>query len=154
MVWLVAGLPIASVIASFALLAVAIRSGGADVVGDRVQRTAQVQVTDLDPDRRAGLLKLTAVLRVEEGSIEVLPVSGRFDRAVPLRVALRHPAQANADRRLLLAPTVRGWSGELDLAGSNDWRLEVTDDAASWRLRGRLPKGLQAAHLKPALGPG
>ena len=51
MVWLVAAIPAASVVASVALLVSAARSSGNDdAVADRVQRTAQIQVADLAPD--------------------------------------------------------------------------------------------------------
>src|SRR5690606_30477357 len=47
MMWLVIGLPTASVFASMALVVIATRSGGADVVRDDVQRVSQIQTTDL-----------------------------------------------------------------------------------------------------------
>jgi len=33
----------------------------------------------------------------------------------------------------------------------HDWKLQLSDADERWRLRGRLPKGQQAAHLEPAL---
>jgi len=54
MVWLVFAIPAASVVAAFALLAAAARSSGTDdLVADKVQRTAQLQVADLGPDANA-----------------------------------------------------------------------------------------------------
>ena len=151
MVWLIAALPLASVIAGIWLLVVAVRSGGADTVADPVQRTAQIQVSDLGPDERAQQLQLTAIVRVGTGLVEVLPVTGDFDHGAPLRIALRHPTLANADRELLLQPTELGWRGKIDLDGSHAWNLQVTADDGAWRLRGRLPTGQLAAHLKPAI---
>lgn len=151
MVWLVAALPIASVIAGVSLLVIAVRSGGADTVADPVQRTAQIQVSDLAPDERAQQLRLTAIVRVGTGLVEVLPVTGAFDHGAPLRIALRHPMLASADREVLLQPTELGWRGRIDLDGTHDWNLQVTTDDGQWRLRGRLPKGQLAAHLKPAV---
>lgn len=151
MVWLVAALPAASIIAGVSLLVIAIRSGGADSVADPVQRTAQIQVSDLGPDKLAQQLHLTAIVRVGPGLVEVLPVTGDFDHGAPLRIALHHPTLASADRALLLQPTELGWRGRIDLAGTHDWNLQVSADDGRWRLHGRLPKGQLAAHLKPAV---
>ena len=151
MVWLIAALPIASVVAGISLLVIAVRSGGADTVADPVQRTAQIQVSDLGPDERAQQLQLTAIVRVGAGLVEVLPVTGAFDPGAPLRLALHHPTLASADRELLLQPTETGWRGKIDLDTGHDWNLQVSADDGQWRLRGRMLKGQQAAHLKPAV---
>lgn len=151
MVWLIAALPLAAVVAGVWLLVVAMRSGGSDAVADPVQRTAQIQVSDLGPDERARQLQLTAIVRVGTGLVEVLPVTGDFDRSAPLRIALRHPTLASADREALLQPHELGWRARMDLDGTHDWNLQVTGDDGHWRLRGRLPKGQLAAHVKPAV---
>lgn len=152
MVWLVAALPLASVVAGVSLLVISACSGSTDSVADPVRRTAQIQVSDLGPDERAGQLRLSAVVRVGPGMVEVLPVTGEFDRSAPLHIALRHPTQASADRKLLLQPTELGWRGEtIDLDAKHDWTVQVTADDGRWRLRGRLLLGQQAAHLKPAV---
>lgn len=151
MVWLVAALPLASVVAGISLLVISARSGSIDAVADPVQRMAQIQVSDLGPDERARTLQLSAIVRVGSGMVEVLPVSGEFDRSAPLRIALRHPVLASADRVALLSPGELGWRGKMDVDGSHDWSLQVTAADGHWRLRGRLLKGQLAAHLKPAL---
>ena len=152
MVWLIVALPLTAVIAGIWLLVVATRSGGSDAVADPVQRTAQIQVSDLGPDERARQLQLSAVVRIGKAGIEVLPVTGDFDRSAPLRIALRHPALASADRELVLQPTELGWRGAIAFDPSHDWNLQVTAGDGRWRLRGRLPKGQLAAHLGPAVG--
>lgn len=151
MVWLVAALPLASVVAGISLLVISARSGSIDAVADPVQRMAQIQVSDLGPDERARTLQLSAIVRLGAGTIEILPVTGDFDRSAPLRIALRHPVLASADREALLQPGELGWRGEISLDGSHDWSLQVTAADGHWRLRGRLLKGQLAAHLKPAL---
>lgn len=151
MVWLVAALPVASVIAGLSLLVISARSGSIDAVADPVQRTAQIQVSDLGPDERARQLQLSAIVRIGTGLVEVLPVTGDFDRSAPLRIALRHPTLASADREAVLAPTELGWRGDLDLDAAHDWTVQVTADDGRWRLRGRLLKGQLAAHLQPAV---
>lgn len=151
MVWLVVALPAASVVAGLSLLVISSRNGSIDAVADPTQRTAQIQVSDLGPDERAQQLRLTAIVRVGTGLVEVLPVTGDFDHGAPLRIALRHPMLASADREVLLQPIELGWRGRIDLDGTHDWNLQVTTDDGQWRLRGRLPKGQLAAHLKPAV---
>src|SRR3546814_13265794 len=52
-----------------------------------------------------------------------------------------------------MAPDALGWHAELALDASHDWNLQLGDEAGTWRLRGRLPRGQHAAHLGPALEP-
>ena len=152
MVWLVAGLPLASVIAGIGLLVIATRSGGADVVADPVRRTAQIQTADLGPDARAQQLRLSAVMRIDDGGfVQLLPVSGEFRRDAPLRVALRHPARADFDRDLLLQPDDQGWTATASIDAGHDWNVQLSPQDGQWRLQGRVPRGQRAAHLKPAL---
>ena len=153
MVWLVAAIPAAAVATTFALLYVAARSSGNnDAVADPVRRTAQVQVADLGPDAVARQRDLSAVLRADAHGIEVLPVDGEFDREAKLVLALHHPAQAGADRRIELTPTATGWrSAERPQLG-HDWNVQLGPEDGRWRLTGRWPAGQQATYLRPALG--
>jgi hypothetical protein len=151
MLWLVAGLPLSSIVAGVGLVVVAVTSGGADTVTDRVQRVAQIQTADLGPDQYAATRKLGAVLRVQDGVVEVLPVTGAFARGQPLSLRLTHPARAAADLQLQLVPTATGWRLDSELDGSHDWVVELTPADNRWRLRGRLPRAQHAAHLGPAL---
>lgn len=148
MMWLVIGLPLASVIAGFLLLGLASRDSS-DAVGDVVQRTARMQVADLGPDARARDLRLSAIIRIDEGYVEVLPVTGEFGRDQPLRVVLRHPALAASDIELRAMPSENGWRADADVALDNDWKLELMPEGQAWRLQGRMPKGQRAAHVRP-----
>jgi len=152
MVWLVAAIPAAAVIATVALLVTASRSSGTnDAVADQVRRTAQVQVVDLGPDARARELKLSVIARTAKGVIEVLPVEGAFDRKAPLTLTLHHPARAELDRSLSLVPTDTGWRIQGELALGHDWNVQLAPADRHWRLQGRWPAGQQAAYLQPAL---
>ena len=150
MMWLVLGLPAASVVAGVILVSLAARDSS-DSVGDVVTRTAQIQVSDLSPDARARDLRLSAIVRVDEGFLEVLPVTGDFERGQPLRLVLRHPALAASDLELRAGPADNGWRAEVELPLDHDWKLEVMPEGMPWRLQGRLPAGQRAAHVKPAL---
>lgn len=152
MVWLVAGLPLASVIAGIALVVIASRSGGSDSIADPVRRTAQIQTADLGPDARARQLQLSAVVRIDDaGNVHLLPVSGQFRRDAPLRIALRHPARADLDRDLLLLPDETGWMATASIGVTHDWNVQLSPQDGQWRLQGRVPRGQRAAHLSPAL---
>lgn len=152
MVWLVAGLPIASILASIALITVAVRTGGADTVTDRVQRVAQIQTTDLGPDERAAQRKLSVVFRVDAQGVEIIPVTGDFARAETLELRLVHPSQAAQDRVLRLPPGGQGWRMEaITVDSAHDWKLELASPGDHWRIKGRLPAHQLAARLAPAL---
>lgn len=151
MVWLVIALPLAAVLASIWLVVVSARGGSVDSVADQVQRTGQIQTTDLGPDARAAQLGLAAVLQSEQGVLRVFPAGGEFRRGEPLRLVILHPYEEADDRTVELAPDALGWRAPLELDGSHDWNLQLGDAAGSWRLRGRLPRGQHAARLGPAL---
>lgn len=149
--WLLIGLPLLSVVAGVGLVIMAARTGGNDVAIDQVQRMAQIQTTDLGPDHQARKLKLTAVARIEDGVIEVLPASGEFVRNQPLRLTVVHPVQSAEDRTYELTPSTYGWHAEAELDSTHDWILRLAPEGAAWRLHGRLPKDQHAARLGPSL---
>lgn len=151
MVWLIVALPLGSIVASAILITMALRSGGDDAVADRVQRTAQIQVRDLQPDLQARAMNLTAVIRLDREFVEVLPVTGDFDRRSDLRLYLYHPTHSGEDLSLRLLPTPLGWRVDRKVETSHAWRVRVAAADASWRIHGRLPKGQRAIHLAPAL---
>ncbi len=156
MVWLVVVIPAMSVVASIALLVAAARSSGNnDMVADTVQRTGQAQVADIGPDARAMELRLGAVLQSEDGMLRVFPAGGEFLRSQPLHLQLLHPNRQDDDISLTLVPDALGWHVKHAAEASHDWNLQLSDgDAkgdASWRLRGRLPRGQRATYLGPAL---
>ncbi len=152
-VWLVVALVAAAVAGGVVMVRVAGSGDPVDAVPDQVQRTGQAQQAELGPDARAAELKLSAVLRVDtkQGIVELIPVTGDFDHAAPLRLALHHPLRAAEDRSVELAPAGSGWRATFELDRSHDWNLQLAAADGSWRLRGRLPRGQQAAHLRPAL---
>jgi len=152
--WLVIGLPLLSIVAGVGLVVVSVRSGGADGGPDPLRRVSQIQTADLGPDAQAKKLGLSAVLRVEDGIVEVLPATGKFDRAAPLRLHLEHPTTQARDLQLELQPHGPGWRTEQAVDGSHDWIARLRAADGSWRLQGRLPKDQHATRLAPALGGG
>jgi hypothetical protein len=152
MVWLVAGLPAASIVASIILITVAVRTGGADTVTDDVKRVAQIQTTDLGPDQLAAEKNLSAVFRVDDKGVEVIRVTGDFTPKASLQLHLLHPSQADQDQHLVLPPGGLGWRLDgIQLDASHDWKVELASSEEHWRIKGRLPKQELAARLAPAL---
>lgn len=153
MVWLVFGLPAAVVVASIAMLVIGIRQRDGGEVSDRVQRTAQIQQTDLGADERAQALGLRMLLRERDGRIEALPVSGHFPRGQTLRLLAEHPTDRARDRTLMLAPQGAGWlsKDKFEDARVHDWKFSLTPGSESWRLRARMPKAQRAVVLEPAV---
>ncbi|WP_372017996.1 FixH family protein [Pseudoxanthomonas sp. 10H] len=150
--WLVVGLPLLSIVAGVGLVIVATHTGGADSVTDPVRRVAQIQTTDLGPDAAARKLGLSAVLRVEDGIVEVLPATGRFARDRPLRLLLEHPTRQAEDLQLELPPGGPGWRLQQAVDPQHDWVVQLHAADGSWRLHGRLPRQQHAARLAPSLG--
>ena len=150
--WLVVGLPLLSIVAGVGLVVIAVRTGGADVVSDPVRRVSQIQTADLGPDARANRLGLSVVLRVEDGIVEVLPATGRFDSGAPLRLDLEHPTRQAADLQLELQPHGPGWRAEQAVDPGHDWIARLRADDGSWRLQGRVTKQKHATRQAPALG--
>ncbi|WP_028916798.1 FixH family protein [Pseudoxanthomonas sp. J35] len=152
--WLVIGLPLLSIVAGVGLVVIANRSGGADTVNDPVRRVAQIQTTDLSPDAQAKKLGLSAVLRVEDGIVEVLPATGEFPRDQPLQLFLQHPTRKAEDIQLELAPQGPGWRLEQPVESGHDWVVQLHAADGSWRLHGRLVRQQHAARLAPLIGGG
>lgn len=156
-VWLMVALVGAVVVGSVIMLMVAGNGDAIDAVPDDVQRTGQMQQADLGPDAVAAQRKLGAILRIddEHGFVEVLPVSGEFDRHAPLKLRLHHPTRAEQDVMLELAATDTGWRADAKPATGNDWLLQLEPASGeAWRLRGRMPRGQLAAQLRPSLDDG
>ena len=151
MVWLVVALPAVAVIGGITMVIVSNRAGNIDAVPDDVQRTAQIQTTDLGPDERARQLGLGAVFRIAKKGVQVFPASGTFDRSQTLHLVLQHPNRGEEDMSVDLKPDELGWSAPVQVNGGHDWSLQLTSASGDWRLRRRLPRGQQAAHLGSSL---
>ena len=151
MVWLMIGLPVASVVTGLMLVATAVRAGGADEVDDQVQHHAQAQISELAPDERAGSLQLAVLLQRRPGRLQLLPIAGALPRGQVLRLSLRHPTDSSQDRVVVLMPDADGWGTKIDLPEAHDWLLRLAPATEEWRLVGRLPMHQAAARLGPAL---
>jgi hypothetical protein len=166
-VWLMCAIPLATVVAGFATLRTA-RADAMDAEPDAVKRTAQAQVADLAPDRRAAELGLHATIRVDADGRPAIAVASEF----PLTLRLVHPTRTDRDLRWTLLPRrPREGGGPLDSTSlrvgprfrggdkiegprvpahaRGRWVLE--DAAHGWRLVGRWPSDTGVATLEPAV---
>lgn len=147
--WLMIAIPAATVVAGFWTLWLAASESGVDTNPDQVSRTAQVQVTSLEPDEAAARLGLSAELTFEGDGVlvRVLPASG----PVAPRLQLVHPIETSLDRELVLAPHPRGWFAAGEWVGKEAWHLRLVAADGRWRLVGRYRPGDTALRLEPAV---
>ena len=150
-VWLVAGLPAATVLASIGLILFLAGQGSDDAIPERVQRTSQIQQTDLSPDETAAQRGLRALLRFDDTHVELLPVAGDLDRGAVLTLHLSHPTDSSLDLSVELQPAGAGWRADAQPATGHDWRLSLVAADGQWRLTGRMARGERATLLMPAI---
>lgn len=153
-IWLVVGIPALTLIGGFLTLAIAMRAGDNDAVPDEVRSTAQVQDRDLAEDAAATRLGLRAELDLADGghALRLRQTDGTPMPRGPLVLRFIHPARADLDLQLPLAPEGDGWRTQLPPIAPVDWHLELRDAAGQWRLVGRWPRTAASATLAPALG--
>lgn len=156
MVWLVAGIPLTSVIVGITLLTLAIRSGSADAVPDPVRRTLQIQDTDIAADREAIALGLRGELQVDPDTgallVRLAPLPAEATPTLVLR--LLHAGRASLDQELSLVRSGDQWLGRVDKLQGQAWNIEVAATDGSWRVGGRLDPGARSSELIPMLAEG
>lgn len=147
--WLMIVIPAATVVAGFWTLWLAASESGVDSNPDTVRRTAQIQVTSLEPDENASRLGLSgrAWLDGDTLLVSVLPSSG----TVAPQLQLVHPIENSLDRHFDLAPDPRGWRANGTLVGKQSWHLRLVAADGSWRLVGRYRPGDTEILLEPAV---
>jgi hypothetical protein len=150
MLWLVAGLPAASVAAGVALL-VAISRDNVDALSAGVRRTAQIQAEDTRADEEALRRGLSATVRrgaPPDGL--VLELHGDADGTAALRLLLLHPAAAAHDLEPKLERLdAHHWRAAQPPATTNAWHLRLESADGRWRLAGRLEAAADGATLEP-----
>jgi hypothetical protein len=152
MMWLVVGIPLASVIAGIAMIGVASRAS-VDHVAEPFQRIGKAQTAELTRDRRAMELGTTATLSVAANGRDLVVTLERADAAV-LELHLAHPIERRLDAHIQLRAVAPGrFAGSLEQPlPAARWDLELGDLGHTWRIVGQLEAGRDAARLVPALG--
>ena len=153
MAWLVAGLPLAVVVAALLTIHVARRSP-ADASSGGTRRIAQMQLEDLAPDREAARRGLLARLESEpaQGRLALEFASGSGPE-VELELSMLHPVDASLDRRLVLQRSGDTWRATTTPWRTHAWSLRLRPSRGDWRLSGRLDGDATHATLSPAVEP-
>jgi hypothetical protein len=150
--WLVVGLPLATLLGGAATLRLATGDLSVDGEAEGVRRTAQVQTAELGPDLAAARRGLQGELRVDRERARIsVDLRGDVGADDTLQLSLLHPLHAGHDMELQLQRRNGDWSAALPAGANQRWRLVLRDPAQQWRLVGRLPAGASAARLRPAL---
>lgn len=150
MVWLVFGIPAATVIAGLATFAIALRAGSVDSVPAPVARVAQAQVLTGTADAAATRGDYRATLNLQRDGatwrIRVETVPAALADA-PLQVLFVHPTLARRDVRVELDGRAAARTPAPDFIPQ---QVIVSDAAGAWRLVGAYSE-LSAMKLTPAL---
>ncbi len=138
MVWLVAGLPIAAVIASFATYFIAADKPDA-LVNAGYQKEGLAPLKDNSKEQRANALSIKADMTIGAGEIRIT-LSGKLDAwPTSLELLLLHPANAEKDLRVSLNNQGNGLYSAPEpehLHGKRHWVLEPKKQ--DWQLSGEL----------------
>lgn len=136
MLWLVFGIPAATVIAGLATFAIALRAGSIDSVPAPVSRVAQAQVLTGTADATAtrgdyhGTLRLQREAATWRIHVETVPAALAD---APLQVLFVHPTLARGDVRVELDGRA---SANVPAPDFIPQQVIVHDAAGSWRLVG------------------
>ncbi|AIF46875.1 hypothetical protein HY57_06155 [Dyella japonica A8] len=150
MVWMLVGLPLASVVIGFALLFAAVHPGNEDMetVG-RVNKVGKLLVAAEDRAPAAEIATKGLVLRLKGDMIEAIPMDGEFPRGGKLQLTLVPSEAGGPGRVFLLSPSELGWRGVGSLDGGHDWVVELRPDNATWALSGHWTSQARFIRLMP-----
>jgi uncharacterized protein len=150
MVWMLVGLPLASVAIGFALLFAAVHPGREDMetVG-KVTKVGKLLVAAEASEPVTAVATEGLVLRTKGDMIEALPMDGEFPRGGKLILTLSSADPMVAGRRVQLVPSELGWRGVGSLAGDHGWTVQLAPEDASWLLHGRWTPQARSIRLMP-----
>lgn len=151
MVWMLVGLPLASVAIGFALLFAAVDHAGPAIDSpDKVARLGHLQISaEAAPASAAARPSTELILRHNGGMIEAVPTDARIARGGDLTLILTAqdgPAQVQV---LHLKPSELGWRGAGTISGTRSWRIQASSNRAPWKLQGQWPAEARFARLAP-----
>ncbi|MEW5836992.1 MAG: hypothetical protein AB1832_18170 [Pseudomonadota bacterium] len=151
MVWMLIGLPLASVAIGFALLFAAVdHAGPVTDSPDKVTRLGHLQVSAEVAPRTGPAKPVTElILRHNGGMIEAVPTDARIARGGDLTVILTAQDASAQVLVVHLKPSELGWRGAGVISDARSWRIEATSDRAPWRLQGQWPAEARFARLAP-----
>ncbi len=136
--WLVWGLPAAVVIAGIATVLIAFHDPD-PLISDDYYRDGLAINQNVEADKRALLLQLSATIRQQSNRIE-LQLSGNLPFPTQLKLEFEHPTRVQQDRHWQLSHRENGWYHVDDAAltpdlQSGNWYITLTPPDEVWRLR-------------------
>lgn len=150
MVWMLIGMPLASVAIGFALLFAAVDHASPAIDSpDQVTRLGQLQMSAKAAPNRQYAPASELILRPSDGMIEAVPTDARIGRGGVLTVTLTAQDASAEVLTLHLKPSELGWRGAGVVGSDRSWRIEAASDRAPWRLRGQWPARARFARLAP-----
>jgi uncharacterized protein len=153
MVWLVIGIPFATVIAGISTVATAFNVGNVDSVIDPVKRTGKMQEFKMSGDREAARLGLLAEGQIDADTHALrLRLAGDLPTAATLKLTFAHPVRTSEDRTtVVVAHGATDFLGRAEIELDHDWNLILAPEDGSWRLVGRFEAHAERFQLMPAL---
>lgn len=139
--WLVVGLPLLAVVASFASLALAITRGDSEL-----PKSYHWEGNGLAKDQAqmaaAAKLRLSATVGVDRAA-QRCTISLQGDAPPALRLILTHPTDNSADRSIVLPRSGAVYVAPCATLPAAHWWLQLADDQGRWMLRGRVQGTMQ-----------
>jgi uncharacterized protein len=135
-VWLIVGIPAATVVAGFVTWWIAAQRADSNVAEDYYKRGLAIN-RSLEREARAQAIGLHATVALHDGNDLTVRLSARDD-GLPrsITVALTHPVRAEQDRRLQLDRQPDGlYRIRSPLVSAGNWGISI--EAQDWRLAAR-----------------
>lgn len=150
--WLLAIMPVATVIAGAVTLGLAIDSYDGLIAQDYYKQGLAIN-RELKRSESALLLGLSAEMHVDGERGEVLVRLSDSDlRPRELLLQLAHPTRAGQDRVVRMKAVGPGrYAGSVRLPDQARWNVVLEDAERRWRLAGAWNTSAQGARLAPAL---
>ncbi|WP_243039009.1 hypothetical protein [Dyella sedimenti] len=150
MVWMLVGLPLASVFIGFALLFAAVRPGREDMdMTSHATHVGKLLVTARPNAAAADIETEGLVLRSKGDMIEAVPMDGDFPRGGKLTLTLTSSDPAVGARTYQLSPSELGWRGVGPVDGQHEWTVQLAPEGAAWLLHGHWTANARSIRLMP-----
>jgi len=148
--WILMALPFSAVVGSIATAWIAVVHND-PLVADNYYKEGLAINRDLDRDRAAAAAGYHADVMVsEDGSRVRLYLTGGAALPDSVRLRFMHPTRADWDRSVELKGRQTGWyEGQLDLPAAPRWRVDLENQARTWRIGGEWRPVDGAAKLEP-----
>jgi len=138
--WILMAGPLIVVVAAIFTAWIAVTTDDDLVVDDYYKQGLEVNKV-LERDKAAAALQLEARLRLVDGQITVQLVShANAPLPAQLRVTLVHPIHRKEDRKLTLSSEGSDgvYTSTMAPIGPAHWQAIIEDEAATWRLSGKI----------------